>query len=264
MKYKLLALDMDRTTLKDDSTISEKNKSAIKKYITSGGKVAIVSGRNTAMIKDCVEALDLEDNWNIGLNGMILFNYAKKEIIPLSSFEEQTYRKLIKIIRKNDNPTLVFSGDMIYYENDPFIINLSRKHGSDCLNKQENYMNIKNPMKIVIWFKKSSDKEYWDNICEQLQVEGLLAADNWYEIFTKGVSKYTGLISLAKKLNIKEDEIAAIGDHGNDVDMIKNAAFGVAVKNAIDEVKEVASLVLDKTNNEDAVYHLIEDYLLKE
>lgn len=78
MKYKLLGLDMDKTTLRDDCSVSEANKKSIKKFIAYGGKVAIVSGRNLAVIEKCVKALDLEDNRNVGLNGLMLFNYAKK------------------------------------------------------------------------------------------------------------------------------------------------------------------------------------------
>ncbi|KEP85411.1 hypothetical protein X278_08540 [Oenococcus oeni IOEB_0205] len=53
------------------------------------------------------------------------------------------------------------------------------------------------------------------------------------------------------------------GDYGNDLDMIKEAGYGVAMANAIDKVKDVAWNVTD-TNNQDGVATMIRRVLNKE
>jgi hydroxymethylpyrimidine pyrophosphatase-like HAD family hydrolase len=61
---------------------------------------------------------------------------------------------------------------------------------------------------------------------------------------------------------IKREEIAAIGDQYNDIDLIEYAGLGIAVANAEDALKEKADIVTIANNNEDAVSEAIESYLL--
>ena len=56
----------------------------------------------------------------------------------------------------------------------------------------------------------------------------------------------------------------ACGDEANDASMLKWAGLGIAMANAVDEVKEIATLVSDYTNDQDAVGRAIEEYVLKE
>ena len=61
-----------------------------------------------------------------------------------------------------------------------------------------------------------------------------------------------------KRLNIKKEEIIAIGDGENDIDMIKFAGCGIAMGNASIEVKKVAKLVTD-TNDNDGVGKILNE-----
>lgn len=262
MKYKLLALDMDGTTLQSNGMPSENTINSINKYISKGGNAAIISGRNSAMLVDCIKSLNLTDSWHVGLNGMILFN--KDKIIPLVTMEQSMYKKLLKIIRDRENVSfLVFTHESVYYEYAPKILDVKQLMGIEGCIEEKRLDDIIGVTKFVVYYNSKEDDAYWRNICREYDMEGVLSAKNWFEIFPKGVSKFSGIEKLCELLNIKNDEIAAVGDQENDIDMIKNAGFGVAVKNAVAKVKEAADLVLDKTNDEDAVSFLIEEYLLK-
>jgi Cof subfamily protein (haloacid dehalogenase superfamily) len=63
------------------------------------------------------------------------------------------------------------------------------------------------------------------------------------EVFTHGVSKRLGLEMVAARLDVDQEEIMAIGDHMNDLEMIQWAGIGVAMGNALAEVQEVADYV---------------------
>ena len=58
-------------------------------------------------------------------------------------------------------------------------------------------------------------------------------------------------------MGIDPNKIIAIGDNENDISMIKTAKLGVAVSNAIDELKAVADLVT-VSNNEHAIAAIVE------
>ena len=76
-----------------------------------------------------------------------------------------------------------------------------------------------------------------------------------------GVTKAFALERLAQKLNIKVEEIMALGDANNDLEMLKFAGLGIAMGNASDYVKSLADNVTD-SNDENGVAKAIEKYLL--
>lgn len=78
-----------------------------------------------------------------------------------------------------------------------------------------------------------------------------------------GVDKATTIKAIEKALNYPHDHIFAFGDGENDITMIKEAGVGIAMGNAIDEVKAVADYIT-KPILEDGVYHALKAYHLIE
>ena len=54
---------------------------------------------------------------------------------------------------------------------------------------------------------------------------------------------------LAKKLNIKKEEIMCIGDSGNDLSMLNEAGLAVVMGNAEDDIKKYADFITDSNEN---------------
>ena len=73
------------------------------------------------------------------------------------------------------------------------------------------------------------------------RVRPVLTAAHTCDFALDGASKATGLAMLAKELGIPMEETMAFGDHMNDIEMIEAAGCGVAMANAIPEVKAVAN-----------------------
>ena len=83
----------------------------------------------------------------------------------------------------------------------------------------------------------------------------------YVEMMHPAVNKGQALAFLADKLKINQNEVMAVGDSLNDIDMLKFAGFGVAMGNAAPEVKAAAQAVT-RSNNEDGVAEAIEKYAL--
>jgi Cof subfamily protein (haloacid dehalogenase superfamily) len=81
------------------------------------------------------------------------------------------------------------------------------------------------------------------------------------EICPGGVSKWSGIQRLAHEWGIRDDEICAVGDDVNDIPMIRAAALGIAMGNALPEVKAAADLIAP-THDEDGLVQVV-DWLLK-
>jgi Cof subfamily protein (haloacid dehalogenase superfamily) len=81
------------------------------------------------------------------------------------------------------------------------------------------------------------------------------------EVFTHGVSKRLGLELVAARLDVDREEIMAVGDHMNDLEMIEWAGIGVAMGGSLEEVQEVADYVTGSVQ-EDGVAQAIERFIL--
>lgn len=76
--------------------------------------------------------------------------------------------------------------------------------------------------------------------------------ENWYAFLPEMDGKVQAIRELAKILNISLNEIVAFGDDKNDMEMLKMCGIGVAVDNAISDVKDIADSVT-LSNDEDGV-----------
>lgn len=158
------------------------------------------------------------------------------------------------------------------FTNQGNLINIESKFSID----EEKRLNLK--VRVVDFLKEVKDddeifkvvleqeKEVLDKITPQIpnelfdQYKVIRSVDFMLEFMKKGCSKATGLEKLAKYLNISKEEIIAIGDADNDIEMIQYAGVGVAMKNAKDEIKNLADFVT-KSNEEDGVAYVINKFI---
>lgn len=81
------------------------------------------------------------------------------------------------------------------------------------------------------------------------------------EITNKNVNKWTAIEYLIEKLNIKKEEVMAIGDNINDIEMIKNAGMGIAMGNSAPQVKDIADFITSD-NDSNGVAEAINKYII--
>lgn len=76
-------------------------------------------------------------------------------------------------------------------------------------------------------------------------------------------SKASGVIELARYLNIPLNQIMAIGDNNNDIEMLRTVGWGVAMGQASEAVK-AAARAITASNQEEGVAQAIQDYALRD
>lgn len=98
---------------------------------------------------------------------------------------------------------------------------------------------------------------YVNNILEEEIMRGVLVScesSRWNPIFAdinvKGINKRVGIDKFLEYYNIDLSETMAFGDGGNDIEMLKHVAIGVAMGNASDNVKQIADYVTDSVDND--------------
>ena len=81
------------------------------------------------------------------------------------------------------------------------------------------------------------------------------------EVLQKSGDKFYGVKKYAEIMSVDLKDVAAIGDDSNDVMLIENVGLGIAMKNGVERLREVASLVSDYDNNNDGAVKILDKVL---
>ncbi|MHC1684136.1 MAG: sugar-phosphatase [Clostridiaceae bacterium] len=267
--YKLIALDVDGTLLKEDKSISPAVKEAISKASAKGVKVVITTGRPVKGITKILDELDLraEGDYAIGYNGGVIQKTHNEEVSSQILMPEGSFELLYRLsFDLNVHIHLLTSKEVITPNKDisHYTVLEAFMNQIQLLYKApEEMVNIKDVNKIML----IDHPEVLDEAIKQLpdwvyeKFNLVKSAPYFLEILPKEVSKAVGVKMLADSLGIKQEEIIAVGDADNDLDMIEFAGLGVAMGNAFENVKAIANYI-SKTNEEDGVAHVINKFIL--
>ena len=269
---KLIAIDMDGTLLNEKKHIDKAQKEAIHEAVEAGIKIVLCTGRPLYGILPFYEELGLSELDSEGYvilnNGCSIHKTKDWELIDQVNFTSDDIDYLYKFSEGYDiNFTLV--NDYYYFNigrkpTDELITdagfvfsditNISLKEAKNGKHKIIKIMFLGNP-NIMADFQKENEnilKDKYNSVLSQPYV---------YEILPKGNNKGTGLKKLAKKLGIKQEEIMAIGDGNNDIEMFEYANYSVAMENGTELAKKAAKYQTDSNEN-DGVAKAIRKYAL--
>jgi Cof subfamily protein (haloacid dehalogenase superfamily) len=274
MGYKLFVADMDGTLLNDNKEVTDKNIQTIKKLQDFGIKFAVATGRHDSMIKSYLKHLDLNVPV-ISCNGAIVREpYSDHVFLSEALPKEQSLDVIDRCKERNASFHIYghesifgekLSHKMLYYHN------LNKTLPSEERTKLVTVPDCKDivlnePEPLYKFLIISDRNEDLLEIIDRLgKIEGLAVCQSMpllCDVMKDGVSKAYALQKLSESLGIKRNEIVAIGDQFNDIDLIEYAGLGIAVANAEDALKEKADMVTIANNNEDAVSEAIESFLL--
>lgn len=252
---KLLVLDLDKTLVRDDGTISKKDEESIKKCVDCNIIVSIISGRNTESIEPVVKQLDLYGYKHIGVNGAIMIDY-KEGCKELVTIDNDVYAYLVKKFEKDNREFMPLNKDGYFYDKKGALYkDITTWIKEDSLIKGD-LKNLKNCYRISVRFEDEKDLDY---LISYLPSSMYGTVDrNVYDIRPTKVNKFTGLTVLMDYYGVSSNEVATIGDQDSDIELLQNTKYSFAVKNASDTAKNAAKFVLSKTNNENAVNEMID------
>nr|WP_041484314.1 Cof-type HAD-IIB family hydrolase [Desulfitobacterium metallireducens] len=260
-------MDMDDTLLREDWTISERTVQAIRQAQGKGVYVTIATGRMPASVRPYAQQLEL-DVPVITYNGAMVQEALSEKVLYRKVIPIETAQNIINWLLLKEVHFQVYLKDQVFVEE---MNEWSRSYERATrvpiieTNLQERLALEKEGVEKILLFGEPEILKGWDDKFN-LQYEGKIrttkSKPNFLELIHSEVSKGVALSSLAKRLGVKQEEVLAVGDSLNDLEMIQYAGMGVAMGNARQEVKEVANVVTS-TNQEDGVAKAIERYVLK-
>jgi Cof subfamily protein (haloacid dehalogenase superfamily) len=271
MAIKLIAIDIDGTLINSKHEITPFTKEVIRNVRKEGVKVVLCTGRPFLGAQRYVKelGLDLQVEYLITYNGALVQNTYTKETIHHIGLSGKDYKRVAKLADEIGTYFLAQDFASIYTSNR----DMSRYFG------HASYFTS-----MPILYRKLEEIDEKDEFTKMLftdepdRLDAAIAKipSQFYEEFTifksephyceilnRHASKGRAVHNLATSLNISQQEVMAIGDHPNDLDMVQYAGIGVAMGNAVDEVKNIADYITS-TNNEDGVAKAIEKFTLVE
>lgn len=262
MQYTLTAIDLDGTLLNSRGYISRQNREALLRYERAGGHVVLVSGRSAGDMRTIVEELGLQSQYHIAMMGNQVFS--KEKVYPVSfCFTQEQYKTILSILETYCVPYLVSAKDTIYYKRfDGRNVYEYFTHGAGLVMAyKKDIENVRDPYRFNIYVPQ---QETYDALFEALCVQGVRKYRSVPNIDLIPALAHKGyaLRIVAQVLGIRKKQIVSIGDGAIDCELLDSAGLGIALANAVDELKACADVVLDQSNDEDGVAHAIYKYCL--
>ncbi len=257
-KYKMLLLDVDGVLIFDSNKI--KQKIFISNLISQGINVSIVTGRSLISAKNICLQLGIKMPI-ITFNGSLIYEPISKKIIYQKTLSPLNLRKIIEISNSFSISPIFFTSSTIFAnEHSKVVEDYCKKQEIDFkLSTLESLMR-KDLIKMLfisdnenlISFKGSVQKIIGEN-------HFFFTRNNYMELVSKKVSKYIATRHLCKELNIKINEIVAIGDQESDIEMLKKVGKGYSMPHSPKFVKDAVGLVAPE--GDDFLQRLVEAHL---
>lgn len=256
---KMIVVDLDGTLLNINQGCSNRTKKYLKRLKDFGYIIVIATGR---VLRSAVTVTGGAEfaNYVIASSGAVIYDMNNSKIIKENRISLDTVKNICNS----------------YCDDDFKCINVCNLFNHYKYLKNQNYMNafekkidnidtfLRNNNDIVnvtVHLKNNSLIDKYYNMFNSNDVDVLIMQDSFglekcIEIFKKGVSKYNAIKVIMDLENISNENVIAFGDGLNDVDMVKLSGIGVAMGNALDDVKEVSDYVTISHNNDGVIYFL--------
>lgn len=275
---KLIALDIDGTLFTSEGNIAPSSVNAIHAAQEKGVQIVVASGRNFDGLP-WNQLKNLNIQYVITTNGSSVYRVRDRKCLYEECLDFDEARNAVYyILDKKVYITIFMEGDSYSPEEcisfvdhmsvPDYIKDLLKGRKNRIFDLDDFFLNQDLKIqKITLNFQSLPNGEFLNR---ELIKKYLEDNDNFNVVeggfsnleFTRsGISKASGLKFLSNYLNISVEEMMAIGDSGNDSDMICLAGLGVAMGNSEDEIKKIAD-VITSGNDENGISKAIEKYVL--
>ena len=272
-KIRMIALDLDDTTLRTDKSMAERTEKALAGAAEQGVIVVVSTGRVLNSLPDNVKSVP-GIRFVINSNGACINDLETGETLYKNFLDPEKVGQIIDLLAQYDFPVEVFTGGEAYmnesdynkikqnpskYRSAEYIL-WSRRPVPDVLELLR--LNADIIENISVNFRKPEEKNRMRELLAE--IGGITVTSSVYyniEIGGPNTSKAEALRVLMNRFGISAEELMACGDSPNDAAMVEMAGIGVAVANAHEKIKQIADHITDSNDN-DGVAKAIEKFVL--
>ena len=264
---RLVALDIDDTLIDSRQNIPQANLDAIQRIRQQGLEVVLVTGRMHCRALPYAQMLEMApEQMMISYNGALLRRINGEEIghTPL---ENGVALELIEYFQGRNWTLNVYHDDQLFVEKiDANVEYYMRMTGADARPVGDLYrFTADNSLALSKLLAVGSEDQVAAEISVVQNRFGAIAQitqskKRYIEITHPDATKGKALAHLAGRMGYGQTEVMAIGDGGNDLEMIQWAGIGVAMGNAPAHVQAAADFVT-KTSDEAGVAYALDRFI---
>jgi len=264
-KYKMLVLDLDDTLLRDDYSISSRNRELLIQAQEQGVIVVLASGRPTPAMVRYAEELNLADydSYMISFNGAVVTSMKYNEVLFETSLTRDEIHSLYDFSIDNNVHIITYSDKGVISETHSEYIDVEVKLTGIPHHKVPSFKSeiTSSAVKCILL----EHPDYLKEVEKKLKVERTDLSISrskpfFLEVMPHGIDKAASIDLLAKKLGIKQSEVIAVGNAGNDLTMVQYAGLGIWVDNVSDNLRHHADYIV-ASNENDGVAEVIERFI---
>lgn len=268
--YKMILSDLDETLLVEHH-VPKVNQQAIFQAREKGVKFVPATGRAYNMIQDILKEIGTyqkKNEYSICFNGGLIVENKNDHILHFRGLSFEQTKELFELGAKYDVCVLIFTLDCCYiFKADPAEVQRKIDQKANFKVIDEYNMDFLEGESIAKILFERRDMDYLHQILDEIQpyIDGKVCASfssyRYLELNALGIDKGYGLRWLADYLNMSSDEVIAIGDNYNDVEMIKEAGLGVCVEGGSQDIKDLSDYVTSVDYDQGAVKEVIEKFV---
>lgn len=240
-KPQLVAVDIDGTLVDSYGQMPETVHTAVRRVVEAGVPVVLATGRSWLSAQPVFEELGLPPGWAIASNGAVVLEYPPLKLHTTHTFDPA--ETIAQVTRIAPNALIgveeLGSGWRLSRPFPPGELN------GELVCESLEELSSRPVTRIVIRDPNGNDQEFVE-LAEKLnlhKVSYFIGWSAWLDIAPRGVDKATALASVCESLGVAQQDVLAIGDGRNDIEMLQWAGRGVAVGDAPAEVKAAADAV---------------------
>lgn len=280
MDVKAIVLDIDGTLLNDEKKLTSKTKTALIDAQKKGIKVILASGRPTPGMLKYVDELEMTQHQGmiVSYNGAHVLDVSTKEELFSQPLSIETAKNILEHLKQFDVKPMIAKDEYMYVNNvfdgmldlgsSDGLFNIieyeSRGGNFKLCEKEDLAAFVDFPLhKILVAAQPEYLQANWQKILAPFEqrVSGMFSAPMYFEFTDQGIDKANALAQTLKPLGIHEEHIISFGDGHNDLSLINYAGMGVAMGNAVEDLKQAADKITT-TNNEDGIAKALAELLL--
>lgn len=269
MKFKAIALDLDGTLKSTDKVILPKTKNILMELARRGVIIILASGRPTkGLVAEAMELqLDTLGGYLLSFNGASVIEFKTSRSIYQKTLSVEQAHKMydhgkkynLNVITYNDQNIITedFDDRYVIQESSVTTMDISRTASfKDAVTTDVNKLLMTGEPEYVASILDEFVKPFEDEL-------SIYRSEPYFvEVMSKGIDKGASLQALLDDIGLTKEELVAFGDGYNDLSMIEFAGMGVAMGNAVDEVKQRANAITS-SNNEEGIFNTLQDLVMK-
>ncbi len=270
MDKKMVALDIDGTLVDERGKLTPRTAETVRQVKGLGIKVVLATGRRFVSCRDIIDELEI-DLPVVTHNGALVLSPCGKDVLNSIPLDKRWLPRMVREMEEQDIDYYLHSLDNILFCREPKM-EWGEKHlkANEDLVERFNIssfpdrpfhriMAVGSYEEIHSFLQKGIENQngYSRHIFFRSEYNKM----DIVELLHPKATKASGLKFVAKNLGINPEEIVAVGDETNDLEMVEWAGLGVAMGNGVAQLKKVADLVCG-SNDEEGLADLLEEIFI--